>query len=357
MKFGISFFPDCGPQDMAAQDYYTKALDLCAEADQLGFYSARIVEHYFHSYGGYSPSPITFLAAASQRTQQLRLVTGCVLPAFHHPLHLATQLAMLDGLSHGRLDIGIARAFLPHEFHAFGIDLNESHERFEEGITALKLLWQDEHATLQGKFHTFENVHCLPHVTQQPHPPIWIAVTQTPASFRWTGQQGFNLMSVVLLADFRALSEKLDLYRKAYYEAGHGIAHSEQIMLGYPLFIASSQAAAEKLAEHYLTRYLKVFADAARGWDNLKIPAYHNYQDMANHISSMTFERVLQEQRALIGTPQRIRAQIEQLKERFGADYISLQVLPGGMPYATAQEGLHLFAREVLPHFTDSTLA
>lgn len=357
MKFGISFFPDCGPQDIAAHQYYAHALDLCGEADQMGFHSVRIVEHYFNEYGGYSPSPTTFLAAASQRTRHLRLVTGCVLPAFHHPLHLATQLAMLDGLSNGRLDVGIARAFMPHEFHAFGIDLNESRERFEEGIAALKLLWQEKRASFHGTYHTFEQVHCLPEVTQRPYPPIWIAVTQTPASFQWAGQQGFHLMSVVLLADFNLLCERLNLYRNAYREAGHGEVRGDQIMLGYPLFIASSQAAAEEQAERYLTRYLKVFASAASGWNDLQISAYHNYQNMAEHISSMTFERILREQRALIGTPQRVREQIEQLRERFGTDYVSLQIFPGSMPYSTALEGLRLFADEVLPHFSVNELA
>src|SRR6266436_3640454 len=113
MIFGISLFPDCGPECISAMDYYQQALNLCTDADVLGFHSVRIVEHYFHAYGGYSPSPTTFLAAASQRTRSLRLVTGCVLPAFNHPLKLATQLAMLDGISGGRLDVGVARAFLP----------------------------------------------------------------------------------------------------------------------------------------------------------------------------------------------------------------------------------------------------
>ncbi|MBV8458479.1 MAG: LLM class flavin-dependent oxidoreductase, partial [Acetobacteraceae bacterium] len=72
-------------------------------------------------YGGYSPNPIVFLAAAAQRTRRARLVTGAVLPAFNNPLKLAGELAMLDALCDGRLDIGFARAFLPHEFARFGV--------------------------------------------------------------------------------------------------------------------------------------------------------------------------------------------------------------------------------------------
>jgi alkanesulfonate monooxygenase SsuD/methylene tetrahydromethanopterin reductase-like flavin-dependent oxidoreductase (luciferase family) len=62
-------------------------------ADSLGYATVKIVEHYFRAYRGYSPSPLIFLAAAAQRTRHIRLVTGAVIPAFHHPLKLAAELA------------------------------------------------------------------------------------------------------------------------------------------------------------------------------------------------------------------------------------------------------------------------
>jgi alkanesulfonate monooxygenase SsuD/methylene tetrahydromethanopterin reductase-like flavin-dependent oxidoreductase (luciferase family) len=65
-----------------------------------------------------------FLAAAAQRTHHARLVTGAVLPVFNHPLKLAGEIGMLDAISGGRLDVGFARAFLPHEFRRFGRSMN-----------------------------------------------------------------------------------------------------------------------------------------------------------------------------------------------------------------------------------------
>src|ERR1700722_16608063 len=89
MGFGVQFFPDVRPEERSAEAYFADALNLAEEADRLGFSHIRIVEHYFHHYGGYSPNPIVFLAAAAQRTRKARLVTGAVLPAFNHPLKLA----------------------------------------------------------------------------------------------------------------------------------------------------------------------------------------------------------------------------------------------------------------------------
>ena len=129
MQFGLQFFPDVSPREKAADAYFRESLDLVSLADPLGYSHIRIVEHYFHPYGGYSPNPIVFLAAAAERTKKARLITGAVLPAFNHPLKLAGEIGMLDAISGGRLEVGFARAFLPHEFSRFGVRLDDSRAR------------------------------------------------------------------------------------------------------------------------------------------------------------------------------------------------------------------------------------
>ncbi|MGH6989747.1 MAG: LLM class flavin-dependent oxidoreductase, partial [Stellaceae bacterium] len=140
MEFGVQFFPNVIPAEIPADRYFSQSLAIAEEAERLGFTHARIVEHYFHRYGGYSPNPLIFLSALSQRTRTMRLVTGAVLPIFNHPLKLAGEIGMVDGISHGRLDVGFARAFLPHEFRRFGISPDESNVRFREGMAQVELL-------------------------------------------------------------------------------------------------------------------------------------------------------------------------------------------------------------------------
>ena len=108
MQFGVQFFPAVDHTDKSAADYYAESLAIAEEAECLGFTHARTVEHYFNRYGGYSPNPIVFLSAASQRTKTIRLVTGAVLPVFNHPFKLAGEIGMLDGISSGRFDVGFA---------------------------------------------------------------------------------------------------------------------------------------------------------------------------------------------------------------------------------------------------------
>jgi alkanesulfonate monooxygenase SsuD/methylene tetrahydromethanopterin reductase-like flavin-dependent oxidoreductase (luciferase family) len=166
MQFGLQFFPDVRPEQKSGADYFRDALCLVEESEKLGFSHIRIVEHYFHYYGGYSPNPMLFLAAAAQRARRARLVTGAVLPVFNHPLKLAGEIGMLDAISDGRLDVGFARAFLPHEFRRFGRSPDESVARFREGIEQVELLLTRENVTHRGHFHTIENTTSLPRPTQ-----------------------------------------------------------------------------------------------------------------------------------------------------------------------------------------------
>ncbi|MEC8856088.1 MAG: LLM class flavin-dependent oxidoreductase, partial [Chloroflexota bacterium] len=86
MEFGIQFFPDLGPSEQSGADYWAQALHLVGLCDELGYTSVRTVEHYFHSYGGYSPNPIVFLSATAMQTKKARLISGAVLPTFNNPL-------------------------------------------------------------------------------------------------------------------------------------------------------------------------------------------------------------------------------------------------------------------------------
>src|SRR5436309_10157678 len=278
MKFGIDYFPDVHPDRVSGQQYFADVLDLAEEADRLGYDSVKIVEHYFTSYGGYSPDPCVFLAACSQRTRRLRMVTGAVLPVFNHPLKLAGQLTMLDAISGGRLDAGFARAFMPYEFDAFGISMDESRARFEEGIEAITRLWTEETVTFEGKFHRFKNVTSLPRPTQQPHPPIWVAAVVTPESFVWTGARGYSRMVVPYLGEHHELAEKLQLYRQAYRDHGHEARKGPgEVMMVLHLFVAPTRKEAREECQPYMEQYLRNFRRSAKAWTGRQSGQYKPY--------------------------------------------------------------------------------
>src|SRR5690348_2163330 len=219
MEFGMQFFPCVGPDQKSGSQYFDECLRLVDNADRYGWAHIRTVEHYFRPYGGYTPNPIVFLSAAAQRTKTARLITGAVLPIFNNPLKLAGEIGMLDAISGGRLEVGFARAFLPHEFARFGVSVNESRARFEEGMAQVRLLLTKENVSADGRFHSFKNVTSLPRPTQRPHPPFWVAALSTPESFTAAGAAGHFLMAIPFAG--ARMRELLGLYRDAWRAAGH----------------------------------------------------------------------------------------------------------------------------------------
>jgi alkanesulfonate monooxygenase SsuD/methylene tetrahydromethanopterin reductase-like flavin-dependent oxidoreductase (luciferase family) len=347
MQVGIQFFPDVGPDVKSARDYWQEALSLVALCDRYGYSHVRTVEHYFHPYGGYSPNPVVFLAAAAQMTKRARLVTGAVLPAFNNPLKLAGELAMLDALCDGRLDIGFARAFLPHEFARFGVKLNESRARFDEGMEQVRLLLEEENVTCDGHFHSFSNVTSLPRPTQRPRPPFYVAALATKESFERAGAAGHGIMAIPMAGG--AMAELLGLYREAWQRAGH--RGRGTVMLAFHMFCHEDQAAAETIARGPLNRYLRSLVTAASDWMAGESSAdYPGYDQIIAALSRDTFETQVEKCAAWIGTPQRILDTIATYRRQIGDfEIASLQVNFNDMLIADARTSMRLFGEEVLP--------
>jgi natural product biosynthesis luciferase-like monooxygenase protein len=349
MEFGIQFFPAVGPDQKSADQYWREALELTQLAERLGFTNVRTVEHYFLSYGGYSPDPLIFLSAAAAVTRSIRLITGAVLPVFNNPLKLAGQIGMVDAISGGRLEVGFARAFLPHEFARFGISMDESRARFDEGLEQVRRLLEDEKVTARGRFHSFENATSLPRPTQKPRPPFWIAALSTRESFENAGTLGHYLMGIPLAGAHMA--SLLQTYRDAWTAAGHD--GRGKVMLAFHMYCADTSAKAAAVAREPLNQYLKSIVDAASGWmSGVSSRDYPNYQKMIESLARETFESQVEKSLAWIGTPEEIRSAIESYHRGVGGfECASLQVNFGMIGRAEAEASMLLFAREVMPHF------
>src|SRR5438309_1372487 len=349
MQFGVQFFPDVRPEEKPAEAYFSEALDLAAEADRLGYTHIRIVEHYFHHYGGYSPNPIVFLAAAAQRTRKARLVTGAVLPAFNHPLKLAGEIAMLDAVSSGRLDVGFARAFLPHEFRRFGRSPDESVARFREGMEQVDLLLSQENVTHRGRFYAIENTTSLPRPTQQPRPKFYVAALNTPDSFEFAGRMGYSVMAIALVAE--KMRPLLAAYRRAWQAAGH--PGQGEVMIAFHLYCEPEGERARAFASPFLDRYLVSLADPASDWlDGRTSKDYPGYDKVIAGLRASNAAEQIASGSAWIGSPDEIAATIARLYNDFGGfEHASLQVNFNTMPFAPALASMRLFAREVMPRF------
>jgi alkanesulfonate monooxygenase SsuD/methylene tetrahydromethanopterin reductase-like flavin-dependent oxidoreductase (luciferase family) len=352
MEFGIQFFPDIGPKVKPADRYFAESLYLCGLADELGYSHIRTVEHYFEDYGGYSPNPIVFLTAAAMKSRKARLVTGAVLPVFNNPLKLAGEIGMLDAISGGRLEVGFARAFLPHEFSRFGISPDESRARFAEGMEQVRLLLERENVSHSGRFHSFRDVTSLPRPTQTPRPPFWVAALGTPQSFIEAGQAGHWVMAIPLAGG--KMKELLALYRQAWRAAGH--PGNGKVMLAFHMYCAPTKQEAVAIAREPLNRYLKSLVDAASAWtEGLSSKDYPGYDKIIAGLRAETFESQVEKGAAWVGTPDEIAKQIEAYIELTGGfESASLQINFNTISQQDAERSMRLFGEKVIPRFADA---
>jgi len=346
MRFGINFFPSFRPTDSTTAAYFQQCLRLAERADALGYHSIKTVEHSFYDYGGHSTNPCVFLSAIAARTRRVRLITGAVIPAFHHPAHLGGDLAMLDNMSNGRLDAGFGRAFLPKEFEVYGVPMAESRDRFEEAIGMIRRLWTEERVTAKGRFWNLDDVRLMPRVVQKPHPPVWIAAISTEESFVYAAKNGFNLMIVPYAGKPGQLQEFVKLYRRLW--AGEG---DPQIQVAQFCYVSEKREEAQAGFERICRKYLEVFADAVVSWKGTTSDQYPGYDKMVASILATTPEKIVQQGGAFVGTPEDVIGQLRACIDTFGMIEPSMQINFGGSKDEEAFRTLELFASRVMPEF------
>jgi len=347
MEFGLQFFPAVGPAQKSGAQYWREALSLTRRGEGLGFTSVRTVEHYFHDYGGYSPSPLIFLSAAAALTTTMRMITGAVLPVFNHPLKMASEIAMVDSISEGRLEVGFARAFLPQEFERFGVSMDESRSRFDEGVAQILELLAHENVTSNGQHHAYQNVTVFPRPVQTPHPPVWIAAMSTPESFESAGRLGYNMMVIPLAGP--QMAPLLEIYRKAWTDSGR--PGCGRIMFAFHMFCDHDREKARALAVPHLDRYLRSIVDAASDWSSgISSKDYPNYGRIIEGLAKETAASQIEKGGAWIGTPDDIVAAARKYRAAAGHfDIASLQVNFGNIAIADAEKSVDLFASHVMP--------
>lgn len=128
------------------------------EAERLGFHSTFLVEHHFTGWDQVSAT-LTMLACLAMRTTTMRLGSGVLALPWHNPVLLAEQAATVDLMSGGRLDLGIGKGYRYAEFAGFGIDPEESRNRFVEAVEVMMRGWtSDERFSHAGTYWRFENI-------------------------------------------------------------------------------------------------------------------------------------------------------------------------------------------------------
>jgi alkanesulfonate monooxygenase SsuD/methylene tetrahydromethanopterin reductase-like flavin-dependent oxidoreductase (luciferase family) len=278
-----------------------------------------MVEHHFTGQGQVSAS-MTVLAYLAARTRNIRLGTAVVVLPWHNPVLVAEQVATLDLLSGGRVDLGVGKGYRQAEFDGFCIPMAEATERFDEAMEVIRKAWTSEgRFSHHGKRWHYDNIVVEPEPLQRPHPPLWLAAGSHD-SVRRAAREGYNLL-LDQLAQVDQIAQRIAIFREECGRIGRAFD---------PATVATARALQmihreSERAQAYETRkrVLSVIGDLARD----KLP-----------------DRIEDDTAPLLGTPDEVIARLKQL-EAGGATNILL-VDPNA-----SVANLRAFAREVMPAF------
>jgi alkanesulfonate monooxygenase SsuD/methylene tetrahydromethanopterin reductase-like flavin-dependent oxidoreductase (luciferase family) len=228
---------------------YRDHLEEAVLAEELGFDNVWASEHHF-SPDQWNPSPFTFLAAVAARTSRIRLGTYVLLLPLRNPVQVAEDVAVLDNISNGRVDLAVGVGSAAGEFRTLGIPVNERLGRTFEALTIIERCFAGEEFSHAGKYFEFPNLRMTTTPVQQPGPPIWVA-SMGPQSTRWTARRGYHMAAGAGPGHAR--------YEELLREFGHDPATRQVASVPIRLHLAASREQAWDEAEAGLHQVLHFY--------------------------------------------------------------------------------------------------
>lgn len=156
-------------------------------AEELGYHSGWTQEQVLGP--GPNLGPIELMTYAAACSERLRLGCAVFVSPLHNPVHFAKNLATLDQLSRGRLEVGIGTGGRGRMFSAFAVDPDRLVTRFTEGLNLMKKLWTSPRVSFDGQFWQLTDATMEPKPFQKPYPPVWFG-GRHPAALRRAVRHG-----------------------------------------------------------------------------------------------------------------------------------------------------------------------
>jgi alkanesulfonate monooxygenase SsuD/methylene tetrahydromethanopterin reductase-like flavin-dependent oxidoreductase (luciferase family) len=341
MRFGICYNVDYRPDvHKSPSNYMGQILEQVELLEKIGFDTVWFSEHHCAGYSFGNPAVIA--AAAATRTKRIRIGTGVSLVPLHHPIFLAEEYGLLDVLSNGRLEYGIGRGFLMHEYDWLKIPRGESYDRYHEAMDFITKAWTSPGPmSFHGKFFDVDDYTYFPKTVQSPHPPVYASAASTLDSFRWAGERGFNLGTALFLPNFAQVLEGLALYRKTLAENGHDPA-TREVMAITQMYCHEDHEVALRDGKTYAENYYRFFAE---------LTGEKNENPMYKHYATVDVLDMNAKGQLLLGDPAYIRKRISGLRDSMGVGLVLMEIAQGGAPHDKICKALELFASKIAPEF------
>ncbi|HTY80152.1 MAG TPA: LLM class flavin-dependent oxidoreductase [Candidatus Bathyarchaeia archaeon] len=355
MRFGIFYehqFPrpwDDGGELKLFQD----ALDQVELADRLGIDHAWEVEHHFLEEYSHSSAPEVFLAAASQRTKQIRLGHGIVLmpPGYNHPARIAERIATLDLVSRGRVEFGTGESASRAELEGFGITPAERRAMWRETVEQVaNMLVMDPYPGFQGKYFSMPVRNVMPKPVQKPHPPLWVACSNRE-TIHLAAQLGIGALTFAFIDPDEArhwVADYYETFKKECVPIGHAVNPNIAMVTGFSCH-GDAQEALRRGIDGF--RFFQ-FALGHHYAFGKHTPGRTDIWKKFEAVRAQLDLDVLGGGTGCIGTPAQLRASLLKFQAA-GVDQTVFIQQGGKNRHEDICESLELFAREVMPEFKE----
>jgi alkanesulfonate monooxygenase SsuD/methylene tetrahydromethanopterin reductase-like flavin-dependent oxidoreductase (luciferase family) len=374
MRFGIFYehqLPRPWFQSSEAQ-LYREALEQVELADQLGIDYVWEVEHHFLEEYSHSSAPEVFLAAASQRTKNIRLGHGIVnvMPQVNHPARVAERVATLDLVSEGRVEFGTGESSSAAELGGFLIEREHKREMWHESLDAItRMLVEEPFAGIDGQWVQIPPRNVVPKPLQRPHPPVWVACSRRE-TIHEAARNGIGALSFSFVEPEDAGKWVREYYKLIGSEecVPPGFAVNANVAVVLPMMLGPSEAEAIErgidgahffgyslghyygLSEHVPGR-TDVYKEFASNRDQAGFARHIVRPDQAP-LGVRLLQEGLGSLRGAIGTPEQVSDLVRRY-EQAGVDQVIFVIQAGRNRHEHICESLELFAERVMPAFTD----
>jgi alkanesulfonate monooxygenase SsuD/methylene tetrahydromethanopterin reductase-like flavin-dependent oxidoreductase (luciferase family) len=325
------------------QEAFAAALSTADLVEQLGFDAVWLAERHFSPPGGTAliPSvgsaPMLLATAIAARTRRVRIGTAVLLLPLGHPVRLAEEVATLDHLSLGRLELGIGRSSFARAYEGYNIAYEESRARFREYLEIMRLAWTQPRFSYKGRFYACRDLEVVPKPYQRPYPPLHQAAAMRD-TFTAIGSMGLALLVALVGTPLSEVAGAIAEYQAAWQAAGH--PGRGPVRLRLPIYVAETrQRAHADPCASLLAYYERLRQGYLRSGRRRESAA----------LARLTYEQLLQE-RVVFGTPSDVVARLQSMQQALGLSGIIVEPNPGGgLPMEYARHSMALFAHEVAP--------
>ncbi|TDI90621.1 MAG: LLM class flavin-dependent oxidoreductase [Chloroflexi bacterium] len=349
MKFGI-FYEHQLPRDwdeFSEHRLMKNALDQIELADKLGYDYAWEVEHHFLEEYSHSSAPEVFLAAASQRTKNIRLGHGIVQLTTNHPARVAERIATLDLVSDGRVELGLGEGSSVTELHPFNLRFRDKRDVWEDAVRCMLPMFWNHGWEYDGEYFKFPLRAVIPKPLQKPHPPLWVACSQLDtikyAAHRGMGALCFKFIDLEssrawVNAYYNTFTHHLD--KLCDYQTNPNIA-----VVGGFMCAQTDEEAWEKADGWTFFQFTLQLYSKEGPFEPGSINFWERYQEW-----KQTPAGQFRSGSELIGSPDTIRERLKELEEA-NVDQVILLNQAGKNTHEDICNSLELFAKEVMPEF------